>query len=137
MLDNGSARTVVHKVGIVHKKDDVGPDLARTGNRRSILQIGRQIPEGDCLRGLGSRQCGKYTGRQRLGGGEAASVFRNVSLLHKSNLFRVPAVIFLQIGHFTTPAHAGRCTNQACPTSLQFITLNRHSKKTAYDIIFI
>ena len=104
MLDNGSARTVVHKVGIVHKKDNVGPDLARTGNRRSILQIDRQIPEGDCLRGLGSRQCGKYTGRQRLGGGEAASVFRNVSLLHKSNLFRVPAVIFLPIGHFTTPA---------------------------------
>lgn len=94
MLDNGSARTVVHKVGIVHKKDNVGPDLARTGNRRSILQIDRQIPEGDCLRGLGSRQCGKYTGRQRLGGGEAASVFRNVSLLHKSNLFRVPACYF-------------------------------------------
>ena len=94
MLDNGSARTVVHKIGIVHKKDDVGPDLARTGNRRSILQIGRQIPERDCLRELGSRQYGKYTARQRLGGGEAASVFRNVSLLHKSNLFRVPAVIF-------------------------------------------
>ena len=106
MLDNGSARTVVHKVRIVHKEDDVGSDLARTGNCRSILQIGRQIPERDCLRGLRSRQCGKYTGRQRLGGGEATSVFRNVSSLHKSNLFRFSAVIFKTYAFYHVyPAH--------------------------------